>query len=105
MPKRINRYVVVFDICTLDSTSFEINYSIKRRTALWRILFEFGYRTQLSVFEVEVPPHKFDYFIRRIKRVMRKETDKVYIYPLDEKSHKNVVRVGKFTLLKDYGVF
>ena len=104
MPKRITRFVVVFDICTLDSTSYEINFSVKRRTALWRILFEFGYRTQLSVFEVEVPPYKLGYFLKRIRRVIREETDKVYIYPLDERSSKNIVRVGNFSLLKDYGV-
>jgi CRISPR-associated endonuclease Cas2 len=96
LPERITRYVVVFDICTYSDSWEEKRFSVKRRTKLWRILFEYGHRTQLSVFEVEVFPADFRFFVSRLSSVIRKETDKVYVYPLDRRSLRNIVRVGNF---------
>ena len=96
LPERISRYVVVFDICTYDDSWEERRFSVKRRTKLWRILFEYGHRTQLSVFEVEVSSANFRLFVSRLSSAIREETDKVYIYPLDRRSLRSVVRVGNF---------
>ena len=96
LPERITRYVVVFDICTYDDSWEERRFSVKRRTKLWRILFEYGHRTQLSVFEVDIPPFHFPVLVSRLSQVIRKETDRIYIYPLDRRSLRNVVRLGNF---------
>jgi CRISPR-associated protein Cas2 len=98
IPKRIKRFVVIYDICTVDDSYHEIRNAAKRRAKLSRILFEFGGRTQLSVFEVEVGSTQFKGLVERLKSVIREKTDKVYIYPLDEKSLKAIERIGKSSL-------
>ncbi len=94
-PKRISRFVVIYDICVADDSYYERRNSAKRRAKVMRILYDYGVRTQLSVFEVELKGSQYVELADRIKKVIRKETDKVFIYPIDGKSLNKIVRLGK----------
>ena len=93
--KRITRFVVIYDVCVVDDTYYEMRNAAKRRTKLSRILFEFGVRTQRSVFEVEVSGENYLQLIDRLKRAIRETTDKVYLYPLDSGSVRKTLRLGR----------
>ncbi len=54
LPKRINRFVVIYDICVLDDSYEERRSSAKRRAKVMRVLYDYGIRTQYSVFEIEL---------------------------------------------------
>ncbi len=49
LPKRIKRFVVVYDVCVKDDSYVEKRNSVKRRTKIMRVLYDYGIRTQLSV--------------------------------------------------------
>ncbi|SMO71234.1 CRISPR-associated endonuclease Cas2 [Balnearium lithotrophicum] len=95
LPKRVKRFVVVYDICMVDNSYSEIRSSAKRRAQIMRILYDYGVRTQLSVFEVELKGKEYFEVSKRLEEVIRKETDRVFIYPLDERSSKSIVRIGQ----------
>ncbi len=94
-PKRISRFVVIYDICVIDDSYHEQRSSAKRRAKVMRILYDYGIRTQLSVFEIELKGNQYVELIERIKTVIRETTDKVYIYPIDGKSLNKILRLGK----------
>ena len=62
-----------------------------------RALYDYGIRTQLSVFEVMFEGKQFDLLIERLEKILREETDKIYIYPIDSGSERKIVRLGKET--------
>ena len=95
LPKRISHFVVIYDICVTDDTYHERRRSVKRRTKLMRVLYDYGIRTQLSVFEVELKGREYGELLLRVERIIRHETDKVYIYPLDAGSGEKIRRIGK----------
>ncbi len=95
LPKRINRFVVIYDICVLDDSYEERRSSAKRRAKVMRVLYDYGIRTQYSVFEIELRGKQYSELITRIKQIIRETSDKVYIYPLDSRSVKKTVRLGK----------
>jgi len=95
LPKRISRFVVIYDICVIDDSYYEQRNSAKRRAKVMRILYDYGIRTQLSVFEVELKGNQYIELIDRIKEVIRETTDKVFIYPIDGKSLNKIVRLGR----------
>ena len=80
---RVEKFVVIYDI-----------HNTRIRTKLSRFLFEFGIRTQFSVFEVEVRPREYNKFIALLKKKIKDESDKIYIYPLDKQSEGSLKRVG-----------
>ena len=90
---RVEKFVVIYDI--KDN---------KNRMRLARLLFEYGIRTQLSVFEVEVKEKEYRRFMRLIERKIKSDRDKIYIYPLDEKSFKRIQRLGDWenTIISDF---
>ena len=81
---RKGRYVVIYDI-----------KNTRNRTRLARLLCEFGKRTQLSVFEVDVEKRKFNRFRRLLKNRIKNYNDKIYVYPLDKKDIDKIIRLGK----------
>ena len=95
LPKRITRFVVIYDICVLDDSYEEYRSSARRRAKVMRILYDYGVRTQFSVFEVELRGSQYSELINRINQVIRETSDKVYIYPLDSGSVKKIIRLGK----------
>ncbi|SNR65932.1 CRISPR-associated endonuclease Cas2 [Desulfurobacterium atlanticum] len=91
--KRINNYVVIYDILS-DKRRGWISAANRRRTKVSRILMEYGVRTQKSVFEIEINTQKdFNRLIRSLQKIMTKD-DKIYIYPIDSKSLKRVRKLG-----------
>jgi len=81
---RVVNFVVIYDIS-----------DTKTRTRLSRFLFEYGIRTQLSVFEVEVKQSQFSRFIRLLERKIKGEKDKIYVYPIDKKNYERIFRLGR----------
>ncbi len=90
---RVEKFVVIYDI-----------KNNKNRVRLARLLFEYGIRTQLSVFEVEVKEKEYRRFMKLIGRKIKSNGDKIYIYPLDDKSLKRVKRLGdwKNSIISDF---
>jgi len=95
LPKRIKRFVVAYDVCVKDDSYVEKRNSVKRRTKIMRVLYDYGIRTQLSVFEVILENRQYEELVERVEKILRKETDKVYIYPIDAGSEGKIVRLGK----------
>ncbi|WP_456471389.1 CRISPR-associated endonuclease Cas2 [Caminibacter sp.] len=90
---RIEKFIVIYDI---ENT--------KIRTRLSRLLFEYGIRTQFSVFEVEVKNREFNRFIKMLEKKLKNDKDKIYVYPLDKKSVKNIKRAGNLenSIINDF---
>ena len=90
---RIEKFIVIYDI---ENT--------KIRTRLSRLLFEYGIRTQFSVFEVEVKNREFNRFIKMLEKKLKSDKDKIYVYPLDKKSVKNIKRAGNLenSIINDF---
>ncbi len=90
---RIENFVVIYDI---ENT--------KNRTRLSRLLFEYGIRTQFSVFEVEVRQKEYNRFVKLLERKVKNKKDKIYIYPLDGNSAKRINRVGNLenSIINDF---
>ncbi len=79
---RFKKYLIIYDL--------EDNYV---RNRFSKFLSQFGFRAQLSVFEVEAVPSLLTEIILESRRVSR--YGKVYIYPLDERSYERIIRIGK----------
>ncbi len=90
---RIENFIVIYDI-----------HNTKIRTKLSRILFEYGIRTQFSVFEVEVRQNEYNRFIKLLERKIKDKEDKIYIYPLDKNSSENIKRAGNIenSIINDF---
>ncbi len=90
---RIENFVVIYDI---ENT--------KNRTRLSGLLFEYGIRTQFSVFEVEVRQKEYNRFVKLLERKVKNKKDKIYIYPLDGNSAKRINRVGNLenSIINDF---
>ena len=80
--KRINNYLVIYDI--EDDTV---------RNRLSNYLERVGVRVQLSVFEIEISPRRMAYVVEEL--IPYSNYGKVFIYPLDRNSLKGIIRIGK----------
>jgi len=96
IPKRVSRYIVIYDIFS-DGRLGWTSSSERRRAKIARFLLEFGVRTQKSVFEIEISRYEVEKLIFRLKKVMKLERDKIYIYPIENKILKKIYRIGKET--------
>ncbi len=66
-------YLVVYDIS-----------DHKKRLKLSRILQKFGYRIQYSAFYlIEVEKSLIDFLYEEISKIIDKQTDRVFFYPVD----------------------
>ena len=90
---RVENFVVIYDI---ENT--------KNRTRLSRLLFEYGIRTQFSVFEVEVRQREYNRFVKLLEKKIKSTKDKIYIYPMDGSSLKKVTRAGNLenSIINDF---
>jgi len=99
--KRIEHYIAIYDICNNAQRKW-YNSATRRRGRISRILLEWGIRTQRSVFEIVVPPKDLPKLLARVKRFLRENDDKFYLYPLDKRSVQNTKRFGKeIAILQD----
>ncbi len=90
---RVENFVVIYDI---ENT--------KNRTRLSRLLFEYGIRTQFSVFEVEVRQREYNRFVKLLEKKIKSTKDKIYIYPMDGNSLRKVTRAGNLenSIINDF---
>ncbi len=90
---RIEKYVVIYDIS-----------DTKARTKLSRLLFEYGIRTQLSVFEFTVKEKDYKKLIRLLKKRAEHWNDKIYVYPIDGKNILKIRRLGQMrnSIINDF---
>ena len=94
LPKRVNTFVVIYDIFS-DQKDRWFSSSVKRRGKIARILLEVGIRTQKSVYEINASATELERALKRIEKVAHLEKDKIYVYPMESKVVKNILRVGK----------
>lgn len=52
----------------------------KRRLKLSKVLLDYGYRVQYSLFEADLPQKEFDKMLKRIKNIVDDTGDSVRIY-------------------------
>ncbi|MFW5804873.1 MAG: CRISPR-associated endonuclease Cas2 [bacterium] len=97
--ERIERFVVLYDIFENEIDDFVAG---NRRTRIARMLLDYGIRSQLSVFEIEIRHKRFNELLKRIKKECR-AGDKIYIYPLDKKNRTKIKRIGNIdSIVNDY---
>lgn len=77
------KYVICFDI-TGD----------RIRTRVVKILSEFAYRVQKSVFEGLISKESLEEMNKKLEKVIDKKTDSVRIYPLCKKCEAEVKIIG-----------
>lgn len=87
------RYVVAYDIS-----------QARRRRKVERLLCEFGYRMQYSVFEIVATPAQKAGLQQKLKRAIDPATDALNFYLLSEWAVKNSVLQGSAVLNGQQGV-
>lgn len=66
----------------------------KRRAKIAKLLKNFGFRIQLSVFEAILNKQELDKLIYKLKNVADDKQDSIRIYPLCEKCQENMILIG-----------
>jgi len=95
LPKRVDYYVVIYDIFSGSECYARWNSGSEwRRAKIARILLEVGVRTQKSVFELNVSKSELKKILIKIKNIAKEEVDKIYVYPIESKVCKNIKRLG-----------
>lgn len=82
---KTKNYVVIYDIS-----------NTRNRNKLARFLFEYGIRSQYSVFEVELGISQYKKFVGMLERKIKDESDKIYVYFLDKNDLKQIRRIGNY---------
>lgn len=88
-------FVVIAYDCTDD----------KRRHRVFRILHDYGYRVQYSVFEAMLDEELLSEMIQRLKKVIDSENDSVRIYHICQRCLENIQLFGKAELTNQEEVF
>lgn len=83
------KYVISFDIT-----------SNKTRTKVVKILLEYGYRVQKSVFEGYISKEAIHECQRKIDTIINQEKDSVRIYPLCKECEEKAVIKGTGTIIE-----
>ena len=79
---RFEKYLIIYDL-----------HDDYVRNRFSKFLSYFGFRAQLSVFEIEAIPSVLTEIILESRKVSR--YGKVHIYPLDRRSYKRIIRIGR----------
>jgi len=66
----------------------------KRRAKIAKTLKNFGFRTQLSVFEAILNQKELEKLIDKLKNLTDEQQDSVRIYPLCAKCQENIIVIG-----------
>lgn len=59
-----------------------------------KILEDYGYRVQYSVFEIEIETETLEKLIYKLKKIINPKTDSVIFYYLCKECSKNTVKIG-----------
>ncbi len=79
---------------------FVVCYDIsndRRLAKVSRFLEKHGIRVQYSIFEVETTHQGIKKLIAEIEKLINKDEDRVYAFPLENDKYKKVERIGKIT--------
>ena len=93
-PKRVTKYIVIYDVFSDGDRGVWCSHSSKRRAKIARYLFEFGIRTQKSVFEISIKPVDLEKLLNKLTKTLTAK-DKIYIYPIEERLTRKILRCGK----------
>ena len=66
----------------------------KRRAKIAKTLKNFGFRTQLSVFEAILTQQELEKLIDKLKNIQDEQQDSIRIYPLCAKCQENMIIIG-----------
>jgi CRISPR-associated protein Cas2 len=66
----------------------------KRRGKIAKILKNFGFRTQLSVFEAILSNEELERLITKLKNIADNKQDSIRIYSLCAKCQENMILIG-----------
>ena len=80
----MKKYIICYDIS-----------NNKIRAKFSKILLKYGIRTQKSFFEAVISERDLNDIKNEIKRLINQETDVVYIFPVDKKLQKKILRAGR----------
>lgn len=69
--------------------------SNKRRNKIAKTLKNFGFRTQLSVFEAIVNQNELQRIIKALNNIIDPVEDSIRIYPLCQKCQENFIILGR----------
>jgi len=67
----------------------------KRLNKVAKKLEKVALRIQYSVFEFEGTEKEVDKLLKSIEKIIDKEEDRVFVYPISYKKEKRVIRLGK----------
>ena len=66
----------------------------KARTKVSKILEDYGVRIQYSVFEADIPQHKFEEVLTKLEPLINIATDSLKVYFLCNNCSKNLRTIG-----------
>ena len=78
------RYLVTYDICDDD-----------RREKVIKLLNDCGKRVQFSCFEIDISSQELESLLSRLSKIIDKDEDKIYIFPLSKFAVPFVKKLGK----------
>ena len=94
---QLNPSAVRFIEDAIDSMNMIVAYDIadpKRLNKIARIMKDFGYRVQKSIFETEIDERLFAEMRRRVELVMVSQVDGVKYFPLCDRCADTLVALG-----------
>ncbi len=56
---------------------------------------KFGIRVQYSIFEVDTTYSDAKKILKELENIMDKETDRIYVFPVEDDNYRETIRVGK----------
>jgi len=77
---------------------FVFCYDISDQRKLQKIarkMEKYGVRVQYSIFEVDTTFSNAKKILKELEELMDKETDRIYVFPIEEDNYKETQRIGK----------
>jgi len=66
----------------------------KRRGKVAKLLEGYGFRAEMSVFEADLDPADLVFLKADLLNLLDQKEDKLFIYPICERCHANIVRLA-----------
>ncbi len=77
---------------------FVFCYDISDEKKLQKIakkMEKYGVRVQYSIFEVDTTFSNAKKILKELEKIMDKETDRIYVYPIEEDDFSQAIRIGR----------
>ena len=78
------KYLITYDICNDN-----------RREKVIKLLNDCGKRVQFSCFEIDISSQELESLISQLNKVIDKDEDKIYIFPLSKFAIPFIKKLGK----------